>query len=338
MAHEQQCARPLRQLRLEQLERLEIEVVGRLIEHQDIRRAGEQAREEQAVPLAARERLDGRPRALVGKQEIPQVAVHVTRLPVDRHRIVPVAHRVEHRALGVELLALLIVVGRLHVCAPPHLPLVRRQLSQQQPQQRRLAGAVGPDEANPIPTHDPHGDLVDDHAGAITLRHPARLEDELARLVRLFGPHPDGAHLLPAIRALLAQGQQRLDTPLVARPPRLDALPQPDFFLREPLVELVVLDGFVGEPFFLPPQERRVVARPGREPPAIELDDARRQALKERAVVRDEHDRPGVLREEALEPGDGLDVEMVGGLVEQQQVGLGHQRAREEDSAAPSSG
>jgi len=32
--HEQQCPRPLDELRLEQFERLEIEIVGRFVEHQ----------------------------------------------------------------------------------------------------------------------------------------------------------------------------------------------------------------------------------------------------------------------------------------------------------------
>jgi hypothetical protein len=38
--------------------------------------------------------------------------------------------------------------------------------------------------------------------------------------------------------------------------------------------------------------------------------------------VGDGDDGAGVLGEEALEPGDALGVEVVGGLVEQQQVGL----------------
>ncbi len=72
-----------------------------------------------------------------------------------------------------------------------------------------------------------------------------------------------------------------------------------------------------------------------REAPAIEFDDAGRQPLQERAVVGDEEHRAGVIGQQRLEPGDGLDVEMIGRLVEQQQVGLGHQRARQQRAAAP---
>ena len=52
MADEQERARPLHELLLQQLERLEIEIVGRLIEHEHVRRAGEQSREQETVPLA----------------------------------------------------------------------------------------------------------------------------------------------------------------------------------------------------------------------------------------------------------------------------------------------
>src|SRR5262249_1235486 len=41
MAHEQQRPRPLNQLRLEQLQRVKVEIVGRFVEDQNIRRARE---------------------------------------------------------------------------------------------------------------------------------------------------------------------------------------------------------------------------------------------------------------------------------------------------------
>ena len=49
----------------------------------------------------------------------------------------------------------------------------------------------------------------------------------------------------------------------------------------------------------------------------------------------DEEHGAAVVGEEGFEPLDGLDVEVVGGLVEQQHVGLGDQRARQQHAAAP---
>ncbi len=130
MADEQQRARPLDELCLEQFEGLQVEVVGWLIKHEQVGRPGEQTREEQAIPLAARECLHRRLRALEGKEEITQVSMNVARPPVDRHHVVTVTDRLEDRSLGIELLALLVVVRHVHVGSEPHLSFVRRQLAE----------------------------------------------------------------------------------------------------------------------------------------------------------------------------------------------------------------
>ena len=127
-----------------------------------------------------------------------------------------------------------------------------------------------------------------------------------------------------------------LTRPSFLRPPRLDALAHPHFLFGELLVELVREHLLVGERLFLAPQVGGVVARPRRQLAAIELDDPRRQPLEERAVVGDEHHGAFVLGEKALEPLDRLDVEVVGRLVEQQQIRLADQRARQQHAPAPS--
>jgi hypothetical protein len=53
----------------EQLQGFDVEVVGRLVEHQHVGRPREQARQQQAVALAAGERLDRRTRALRAKRK-----------------------------------------------------------------------------------------------------------------------------------------------------------------------------------------------------------------------------------------------------------------------------
>ncbi len=66
----------------------------------------------------------------------------------------------------------------------------------------------------------------------------------------------------------------------------------------------------------------------------IQLGDV----VEEVAVVRDRDDRAGVLLEEALEPRHRLGVEVVGRLVEQQQVGAREQQAAERDPALLAAG
>ena len=51
--------------------------------------------------------------------------------------------------------------------------------------------------------------------------------------------------------------------------------------------------------------------------------------------MRDEHDGACVAREEILEPRDGVDVEMIARLVQEQQVRLAHEGARQENAPPP---
>ena len=83
--------------------------------------------------------------------------MHVARATVRGDGVVALADRLEDRLVRIELLALLIVVRDLDVGAAPHLALVRRQLADDQSQQRRLAGAVRADEADAIAAQDAGG-------------------------------------------------------------------------------------------------------------------------------------------------------------------------------------
>ena len=67
---------------------------------------------------------------------------------------------------------------------------------------------------------------------------------------------------------------------------------------------------------------------------AIELENPAGDVVEEVAIVRDGDDRAGIVLEEALEPGDRFGVEMVGRLVEQQQVGRLQQQPAQRDAAA----
>jgi hypothetical protein len=79
------------------------------------------------------------------------------------------------------------------------------------------------------------------------------------------------------------------------------------------------------------PQQKGVVAAGDVEQAAaIELDDAGRQRPQEGAVVGDEEQGDAGAQQVLLEPADRLDVEVVGRLVEEQQVGLAGKRAGEQ--------
>ncbi len=85
-------------------------------------------------------------------------------------------------------------------------------------------------------------------------------------------------------------------------------------------------------------QPARVVALIGDALAAVELEDPAGDVVEEVAVVGDRDDRALVLGQVLLEPGDRLGVEVVGGLVEQQQVGRAQQQPAERHAPALAAG
>ena len=81
-------------------------------------------------------------------------------------------------------------------------------------------------------------------------------------------------------------------------------------------------------------EPRGVVALPGDALATIELEDPLGDIVEEVAVVGDGDDGALVLLEMLFEPVDTLGVEVVGGLVEQQHVGLLQQQAAQGHTTA----
>ena len=84
--------------------------------------------------------------------------------------------------------------------------------------------------------------------------------------------------------------------------------------------------------------ELRIVARVELELLRVEVHDRLHHGVEEVAVVGDQQQRARIAREPVLEPQHGVEVEVVGGLVEQQQLGARHQRLREVEAHAPAAG
>src|SRR5690606_16698002 len=118
----------------------------------------------------------------------------------------------------------------------------------------------------------------------------------------------------------------------------LGALPDPfELAGKRPLAGLV-LAGFLFEAFRLLLEPGGVVALVGDAAAAVEFEDPAGDLVEEIPVVGDDEDRALVFDEVFLEPGDGLGVEMVGGLVEQQEVGGLEQQPAEGDAALLAAG
>ncbi len=192
-------------------------------------------------------------------------------------------------------------------------------------QQGGFAAAIRADDADAVATQDGGGSVAQNDLVAERLRHPGHLDHLLARSLRAGGFHLDLAGQLAPRRPFHPHGLECTHAAFVAGATGLDALPDPHFFLRQQLVEAGVFLCLRVQALLAPTQVVVVIAGPTGELATVDLDDAGGERTQEAAVVGDEDQTTGEGLEKALQPVDGLDVEVVGGLVQQQDVGRTHQ-------------
>ena len=94
----------------------------------------------------------------------------------------------------------------------------------------------------------------------------------------------------------------------------------------------------LGQALLLLLEPRGVVALVGDAPAAVQLEDPAGDVVEEVAIVGHRDDRALVLGQVTLQPRDRLGVEVVRGLVEEQQVRLAQQQAAQRDAAALTAG
>ncbi len=132
---------------------------------------------------------------------------------------------------------------------------------------------------------------------------------------------------------LLAHLHQCPDPALVAGATGLDPLPDPGLFLGQFLVKILPLLLFrlqQGLPAF---EVGPVITGKGEQASPVDFHDACRQTREKRPVMGHEHECLFILEQEILKPEDGGDIQMVGGLVEEQQVRFVHQGPGQKDPA-----
>ena len=185
------------ELLLEPFEAVRVEVVGRLVQQEDVRVAGQRPYERRAGQLPARERRERPLEVAVGEAEPPERARHALapavpagvvepclclgiplerRLPVvaARHRLLERAQLLLGREAGragegvvpqdhVRVARRALIVERQPgTLLEGELPAVEVGLAGQHPQERRLAGAVRPGERDPGATLERERDTVEE--------------------------------------------------------------------------------------------------------------------------------------------------------------------------------
>ena len=135
-------------------------------------------------------------------------------------------------------------------------------------------------------------------------------------------------------RQFLITGQSGLVLGL----PSLRGRPHPLQFTFQDLGALGVFLALDRQALALGLQVGRVVALVREQPAAVDLADPADHVVEEVAVVRDAQHRPGVALQVPLQPAHRLGVQVVRGLVEQQQVGLLQQQFAQCDTTTLAAG
>ena len=234
-------------------------------------------------------------------------------------------------------------VDRLEVLRAEDLARVGLLGAEQDPEERRLAAPVRPEEADPAVRRHEEVEVREEDVLSVRLADALRLDEPLRVLPGLLEVEADALRPVP-LRELPDLGFERarsLDARLLLRRARLGA-PEEPLRLAPQLVPQRQLALRVGrEALLLHRQVRRVVAADVEEAvhvPPVELEDPVRDALQEHPVVRHRDRRVRRPGEQLLEPEDRVDVEMVRGLVEEEEIGLPHELARERDALLPPAG
>ena len=179
---------------------------------------------------------------------------------------------------------------------------------------------------------------VDDRAVAIGLADVLGLDDELAGFVGFGGGEAGIAGRAAIIAPLVAQRVQIAEPLDVALAAAGDAVAQPVLLVDDLAVELVLVALFFRQHLVAPGLERREAAVDLPDLAAIEPGGRARQIGEEAAVMADDDQRATSAFQLAFQPFDGRKIEMVGRLVQQQDIGRGRQHPRQRRAAGLAAG
>ena len=205
--------------------------------------------------------------------------------------------------------------------------LVRLVLAGDHAEERGLARAVRADDADDAAGREHEGHALDQDVVAVGLGHVLGLDHDLAQPrsrrnvdLQLLGPLLGllGQHLLVGADARLG-----------LRVPALGRHPDPLELACQRLLAFALGLLLQLQPLALLLEPGGVVPLPGDALAAVEFQDPAGHVVQEVAVVGHGDDRALVLLKMVLEPGNGFGIEMVRGLVEQQDVRLLEQQPAE---------
>ena len=337
MAHDEEGPRPAVEDVLELGQGLDVEVVRRLVEHEDVGLGHEQPEDLQAAPLAAGEVSDARLLPAAGEAELLRELRGRDLLLAEHRHLLDVLHGIDDATVGerVELSDVLREVPDDDGDALLALAGDERDLAGEHAEQRRLARAVDADDADAVPRGELPGHPVQEGAAPEVDGRVVEVDDVLAE------PGRREAHELDVVAKGWFVGDEcvgGVDPELrLARPGGWPAA-QPGELLAQQVV--APFGGHGGDPVAL-----RLRQDVGGVPAVVLLDlaiddlpGAVGHGVEEPPVVGDGGERvvgPGAMTDKVVgEPRHAFDVEVVRRLVEEQHVGVVDEDLRQRQPAA----
>ena len=165
----------------QRLAAVDVQMVGRFVEDQQMRRIAGDERQRQPRPLATGHAPDLLDRPLTRKAEPPQLRAHRAGGCALHHA----GHMFQRRVGDVQFLHLILgEIANLHLGRALHLPFHRRELRRDQAGQRRLAVAVAAQQRQPVVRVDAQIDPAQDRRVAIADRRHVHGDQRRAQFGR----------------------------------------------------------------------------------------------------------------------------------------------------------
>ena len=312
----------------------QVEVVGRLVQNHD-RGTGEQALGQgHARLLAARQGADLLLQIHLGELQQGEELVDLPALGTVGQA--DDVDRVGDGVVGVQVGEDLVEVRKLHARPPVHAAGVRRFLQGEQAEQRGLAAAVGADHDDAVAAAQFEGQVEEEDLVVVRLAQTLDAAEGILDPQAVVDPGDDILHGF-GIGPLLDIGQPALER-LAGVARRFLAIGDGFGFVHEQffLVLELVLQLLDPGGFFA--HVLGEVARVVLELVVLDLDDAVDDPVQKVAVVGNQDQGAAQLVEPLFQPGQPLDVEVVGGLVEQEHVRVLEEDLGQGGAVAPAAG
>ena len=309
-------------------------MVGGLVQQQQRTRRDEHLRQRQTTLLATGKHAHALIDVIVFEQERAQQRAHLRHGPGGSHAIKLFKNRVSR----VQLLKLMLrVIGFRNLLAEFNGPGIGLQNTSDHFQQRGLAGAIRTDQGDLVAAVHVEVDAVVNDLLAEMLHQAACANDLVAGALGLLEVEVNDLALLGDDDAVLLDLFELLQA--ILRLLRLGCLVAEllDERLKvgDFLVLLLLLDAQKLKALGASAQIRGIIALVQVDLAVVNFGNAIDHVVHELTVVADDDNGAVVAAKEALQPFDAFKVEVVGGLVQQKQIGVTHQELRQGKAHLP---